>query len=96
MSPMLSRIYTSQGGVELLDALMKYMYVIFYNPTDYLSFSSKCLSNGTCTAKLMTSPFADTKAWRSRQQEHHELSPRRPPGSHRYNPEEQPRAEAKP
>ena len=28
MSPMLGRIYGSPGGVETLDALMKYLYVI--------------------------------------------------------------------
>ena len=27
MSPMLGRIYSSPGGIELLDALMKYLYV---------------------------------------------------------------------
>ena len=27
MSPMLSRIYESEGGVEILDVLMKYLYV---------------------------------------------------------------------
>jgi actin related protein 2/3 complex, subunit 5 len=26
MTPLLSRIYTSPGGSELLDVLMKYMY----------------------------------------------------------------------
>ncbi len=26
MSPMLSRIYSSEGGTELLDVLMKYLY----------------------------------------------------------------------
>jgi len=28
MSPMLSRIYSSEGGTELLDVLMKYLYVL--------------------------------------------------------------------
>lgn len=27
MSPVLSRIYSSPGGIELLDVLMKYLYV---------------------------------------------------------------------
>lgn len=27
MSPMLNRIYGSEGGIELLDVLMKYLYV---------------------------------------------------------------------
>ena len=30
MSPMLSRIYGSEGGTELLDVLMKYLYAISF------------------------------------------------------------------
>lgn len=32
MSPMLSRIYSSEGGTELLDVLMKYLYVPHQHP----------------------------------------------------------------
>ena len=32
MSPILSRLYTAQGGTEALDVLMKYMYVLAYSP----------------------------------------------------------------
>ena len=31
MSPMLGRIYAAEGGTELLDVLMKYMYVRLSN-----------------------------------------------------------------
>lgn len=30
MSPLLGRIYKSEGGSELLDVLMKYMYVALF------------------------------------------------------------------
>ena len=33
MSPMLSRIYSSPGGIEILDALMKYLFVLSPRPT---------------------------------------------------------------
>lgn len=37
MSPMLGRIYKSEGGMESLDVLMKYMYDFSYNSTIVVS-----------------------------------------------------------
>ena len=37
MSPMLSRIYGSEGGTELLDVLMKYLYVVRHVPPIYIT-----------------------------------------------------------
>ena len=46
MSPMLNRIYGSEGGIELLDVLMKYLYVargIRYIRITCTPFISLCL-----------------------------------------------------
>ncbi len=41
MSPMLSRVYKSEGGAESVDVLMKYLYV--YKLLPHCFFSILCL-----------------------------------------------------
>jgi hypothetical protein len=46
MSPMLERIYKSEGGIEILDVLMKYLYESFLlYPTRCFFFSNNMLTS---------------------------------------------------
>lgn len=47
MSPILSRIYSSEGGPETLDVLMKYLYKGMAHSSQPTSASSKSLSPQT-------------------------------------------------
>lgn len=51
MTPLLTRIFQSEGGTELMDCLMKYMY-------DLLGLVN--------SLERYADLFADTKEWRSR------------------------------
>lgn len=63
MSPMLNRIYGSPGGVEALDALMKYLYVLNFGTRLYLDplLDHHCLGFTVITRRL-TDLVPGTKA----------------------------------
>lgn len=69
MTPMLQRIYTSDGGSELLDVLMKYLWVVFPLPLPRSLSSLPCLlaSHGRPPFRSILTGVADepgTRAWR--------------------------------
>ncbi|KAK5006744.1 hypothetical protein LTR28_006130 [Elasticomyces elasticus] len=59
MSPMLQRIYQSEGGTEVLDVLMKYLYVI-YQHSDHLR-----VSYNQPWYAAQAEAVLGTKAWRN-------------------------------
>lgn len=50
MSPMLNRIYKSPGGVETLDVLMKYLYVLTVRK-DMPCEDNPCILNALCCSR---------------------------------------------
>jgi hypothetical protein len=69
MSPLLSRIYKSDGGSEALDTLMKYMYVL----------RSQLIGLGSSL-----NDFTATKAWLNLQDPLSKPSRHKQPDLHKY------------